>query len=75
MRSYHPRHIHHHFLRNLHIPSAFLSVLFLAFFMTCGTFVFAAKNVYFHMTINPGVLAVNMVDSSFQPILHPEISV
>lgn len=73
MNRYHPRHIHHHFLRNLHIPSAFFVALLVGFFLSVSTFVLASTAVNFQLTINPGVLAVNMVDNNFSPIDTPTV--
>jgi hypothetical protein len=68
MHRYHPRHIHHHFLRNLHIPTALVAAIVVGSFLSASTFVFASTAVNFHMVINPGVLAVDMVDGNLRPV-------
>lgn len=70
MKSYHPRHIHHHLLRNLHIPVAILVMVI----FSAGTFLFASTAVNFRMIINPGALAVEMVDQNFHPLSQPIIN-
>lgn len=74
MYQYHPRHIHHHFLRNLHIPSVFLGVIIVTSILSLSTFVFASVTANFRIIINPGVLAVNVVDSSFVAIPQPLVN-
>lgn len=74
MHRYHPRHIHHHFLRNLHIPSALIAAIAVGCFLSVSTFVLASTAVNFQMVINPGVLAVNMVDENFNPVATPTVN-
>ncbi len=74
MKSYHPRHIHYHFLRNLHIPTAFLSVVGMIVLFSASTFLFASTSVNFRMIINPGTLAVEMVDQNFNPLSQPQVN-
>lgn len=71
MYQYHLRHIHHHFLRNLHISTGFFGVIFATSVLSLSTFVFASATANFRMIVNPGVLAVGMVDSSFVAVSQP----
>lgn len=73
MHRYHPRHIHHHFLRNLHIPTALIAAIFIGSLLSVSTFVLASTAVNFHMVVNPGVLAVNMVDNDLNPVATPMV--
>jgi hypothetical protein len=41
---------------------------------SASTFLFAATAVNFQMIINPGTLAVNIVDNTFTPVLHPQVN-
>ena len=74
MKSYHPRHIHHHFLRNLHIPTALCAALIVASVLSVGAFVFASTTINFRMVINPGTLSIGMVDGNFVPLIDPAIT-
>jgi hypothetical protein len=71
MYQYHPRHIHHHFLRNLHIPTVLSGIIIVTSVLSLSTFVFASATANFRIVINPGVLAVNVVDSAFVAISQP----
>ena len=73
MHQYHPRHIHHHFLRNLHIPTVLVGVVIVTSILSLSTFVFASATSNFRMIINTGVLAVGMVDGSFAPVANPMV--
>lgn len=41
--------------------------------MSLSTFVLASTTANFRMVINPGVLAVGMVDGSFNPVANPMV--
>ena len=71
MYQYHPRHIHHHFIRNLHIPTVLVGVVIVTSILSLSTFVFASATANFRMIINPGVLAVGLVDGTFTPVASP----
>lgn len=73
MYQYYSRHFHHRFLRTLHIPTAVAILVIFLFVSSIGTLALASATANFTMVINPGTLAVNIVDEHFALVTHPSV--
>jgi hypothetical protein len=71
---HHGRRIHHTLLRRLNLSLAFFVTFFAFVVVTLTGFTFASSTANFTMVINPGSLAVRIIDNLFHPVSNPSVT-